>query len=81
MPVSSLEEVDEVDPKGLFGLAYLPVLTALALQLFTESADLVGQRLVRGGARQELAHPAHAAVGSSSLVHQLSFQKELAELL
>ncbi len=44
MPVGSLEEVDEVDAEGVFGLAQLPILAAAAaLELFAESAYLVGQ--------------------------------------
>ncbi len=42
--------------------------------------SLVGQGLVRGRARQELAHPAHT-VRSGPLLHQLCFQEKLAELL
>ena len=58
MPVCSLEEVDEVDPEGLFGLAHLPILAStVALQLLAEPAYLVRQRLVRGRARQESADP------------------------
>jgi hypothetical protein len=54
MPVCSLEEVDEIDPEGLFSLAHLPLLTfTVAFQLLAEPADLVRQGLVRGGARQE----------------------------
>ena len=52
MPVGSLEEVDEVNPEGLFGLAHLPVLTAAVLvQLLAEPAHLVCHGLVGGRSR------------------------------
>jgi hypothetical protein len=44
MPVRSLEEVDEVDPEGVFGLAHLPILTStVAFQLLAELAYLVAR--------------------------------------
>ena len=47
----------DLDPQGLFGLAHLPVLPAGVLfQFLAEPANLVGQRLIGGGARQEPAH-------------------------
>ena len=61
MPVRSLENVDEVDAEGLFGLNHLPILTAAApFQLFAEPPHLIRQRLVGGRTREEPAHLAHA---------------------
>jgi hypothetical protein len=81
LPVCSLEEVDEVDPEGLFGLAHLPLLTCtLAFQLLAKPAHLVRQGLVCGRPSEELAHPADA-VRRRARLHQLRFQNELAKLL
>jgi hypothetical protein len=67
MPVRSVEEVDEVDAQGVFGLAYLPVLpSTLALQALAECTYLVGEGFVRGGACEESAYPADAVGGRLS---------------
>src|SRR5206468_8899614 len=58
VPVSALQEVDEVDPQRMLGLAHLPVLPdALAFQVLAEAADLVGDGFVRRRPRQEPANP------------------------
>ena len=42
-PVGPLQEIDEIDPQRLSGLAHLPVLPhAGALQVLPEPTDLVG---------------------------------------
>jgi hypothetical protein len=80
MPIGPLEEVNEVDAEGVFGLAHLPVFTAVALQFLAESAYLVSQGLVRGGSCQESADPAYA-VRCRVLLDQLGLEDELAKLL
>ncbi len=81
MPVCTVKEVDEIDAQGLLGLAYLPVLTSLvAFQVLAEPAHLVSQGLVRGLARQESSHPAHA-VRRSLLLDEPCLEEKLAELL
>ncbi len=81
VPVCSMEEVHEVDTKGLFSLAHLPVLAAaVPLQFVAEVARLVHERLLRGGARQEPADPAHE-VRRGPLSGQLGLEQELPELL
>ena len=75
-----LRTFDEIDPQGAFGLAYLPVLPTFPLQPFAESAYLIGERLVRGGACQKAAHRADA-VWRGLLLYQLRSQEEFPELL
>jgi hypothetical protein len=44
LPIGPLEEVDEVDAQGMFGLPDLPVFPlALAFQGLAECAHLIGQ--------------------------------------
>jgi hypothetical protein len=79
--VRTLQEVHEVDPYRLFGLADLPVLpAAAALELFSEEARLVGQRAVRRGAHEKPPDPANA-MRSCLLLDQRRLQQELPELL
>jgi hypothetical protein len=66
VPVGPVEEVDEVHPERVLGLTTLPVLTPAPLEVFAETAYLVGQGPVGGGALQEAANPADA-VGRSGL--------------
>ena len=81
LPVGPLEEVDEVDPQGVFGLTNLPVRpSTFALEGLAKCAYLVGQWLVRSGTCQETADPANA-VGCSVLLDEPSRQNELAKLL
>jgi hypothetical protein len=81
MPLGSLEEVDKVDAKRLFGLTHLPVFgAAVLLEFFAEAPNLIGQRLVRGRARQKPPDPADE-VRRGLRPSQLSLEQELAELL
>ena len=81
MPIRPVEEVDEVDPQRLLGLAHLPVEhTTGALQIVAEVPDLVRHGFVRRRARKELPDPAYK-VRSGALAYQLALQEELAELL
>ena len=81
LPVSALEEVDEVDPQRVFGLTNLPVRpSTFALEGLAESAYLVGQWLVGSGTSQETADPANA-VRCGLLRDEPSRQDELTKLL
>jgi hypothetical protein len=81
VPVGTLEEVDEIDPQRVFGLAGLPVLAGrVAFQVLTESAYLIRQGLVRRRACQTAAHPADA-MWRGLFLYQLRLQDEFAELL
>jgi hypothetical protein len=81
MPLGPVQEVDEVDPQRLLGLANLPVLASpAALQSLAEPAHLVRQRLVGRRAGQELPHPAHE-IRPGLLAHQLRSQQVLPEPL
>jgi hypothetical protein len=80
LPVGSFEKVDEVDAEGVFRLPDLPLLpTALALEVLTESADLVGHGLVGCRACQEATDPADA-VRRRLLLDEPRLQEKLAEL-
>ena len=81
MPVRPLEEVDEVDVQGLFGLAALPIRNpAVTFQVLAEPADLIRQWFVRRLAGQEPSDPSHT-IRRSTWPNQLALQQKFRELL